>query len=68
MIFLLFTGTSALILYNSNIQSSQKYSAVIYYNESRFVRCYLFRFQLRASYVELLSLDLLISRPGHAAS
>ena len=68
MIFLLFTGTSALILFHFNIQSSQKYSAVIHYNESRFVRCYLLYFQLTASYVELLSLDLLISRPGHAAS
>ena len=68
MIFLLFTGTSALILYHFNIQSSQKYSAVMKNNESRFVRCYLLRFQLTASYVELLSLDLLISRPGHAAS
>ena len=31
MIFLLYTGTSALILYISNIQSWQKYNAVMYY-------------------------------------
>ena len=61
-------GTSALFIYISNIQRTQKYSAVMYYNELRFVRCYLLRLQLTASYVELLSLDLLISRPGHAAS
>ena len=31
MIFLLYTGTSALIVYISNIQRTEKYSAVMYY-------------------------------------
>ena len=31
MIFLLYTGTSALIVYISNIQRTEKYSAVLYY-------------------------------------
>ena len=31
MIFLLYTGTSALIIYISNIQGTKKYSAVMYY-------------------------------------
>ena len=31
MIFLLYTGTSALIIYIFNIQGTKKYSAVMYY-------------------------------------
>ena len=33
MIFLHYTGTSALIIYISNIQRTQKYSAVMYFDD-----------------------------------
>ena len=35
MIFLLYTGTSALTIYISNMQRTEKYSAVVYYPSTR---------------------------------